>query len=177
MRQSRVFLSLPKLCPQTEYFPLNMGFLFLKISNSRFMSSPTVLTMFCWKGKQIGPGYHWMVCKSFQSGEQVSVLANLHGSTSSKSFQIFLSNQKLARALASTLKAFAPANTSCCLATFLGANTAGSVQSRRREFAINWYLFPRPFHSQAQNGNSPHWLPNISCENLLVHQDNVYPLL
>ena len=35
----------------------------------------------------------------------------------SKSFQIFLPNQKLARALTSIPKAIAPANTSCCLAT------------------------------------------------------------
>ena len=41
--------TLPKLCPHTEYFPLNIGFLFLKISSSRSMSSPTVLTMFCGK--------------------------------------------------------------------------------------------------------------------------------
>ena len=60
----------------------------------------------------------------------------------SKSFQIFFSNQKLARALTSTPNAIEPANTSCCLATS-GTNTAGSVPSRRRDFAINWYLFPR----------------------------------
>ena len=35
----------------------------------------------------------------------------------SKSFWIFLSNQKLARALANTPKVIAPANPSCCLAT------------------------------------------------------------
>ena len=57
-------------------------------------------------------------------------------------FQIFLSNQKLARALTSSPKAIAPANTSCCLATS-GTNTAGSVPSRRRDFAIISYLFPR----------------------------------
>ena len=60
----------------------------------------------------------------------------------SKSFRIFLFNQKLARALTSTPKAIAPANTSCCLATS-GTNTAGSVPSRRQDFVINWYLFPR----------------------------------
>ena len=37
---------LPKLCPHTEYLPLNMGFLILKISSNRLISSPTVLTMF-----------------------------------------------------------------------------------------------------------------------------------
>ena len=58
-----------------------------------------------------------------------------------KSFRIFLSNQKLARALTSTPKATAPANTSCCIAPS-GMNTAGSVPSRRRDFVIIWYLFP-----------------------------------
>ena len=33
---------------------------------------------------------------------------------------------------------------SCCLATS-GTKTAGSVPSQRRDVAINWYLFPRPF--------------------------------
>lgn len=45
---------LPKLCPHTEYLPLNMGFLILKISSNRLISSPTVLTMFCSrKGKTL----------------------------------------------------------------------------------------------------------------------------
>lgn len=47
--QSWEFAALPKLCPHTEYFPLNIGFLFLKISSSRCISSPTVLTMVCGK--------------------------------------------------------------------------------------------------------------------------------
>ena len=59
----------------------------------------------------------------------------------SKSFRIILSNQKLARALTSTPKAITPENKSCCLATS-GKKTAGSVPSRRRDFAINLYLFP-----------------------------------
>ena len=54
---------------------------------------------------------------------------------------------------ASTPKAIAPANTSCCLATS-ETNTAGSVMSRRRDFAINGSLFPLLFnlsHSMYNN--------------------------
>ena len=54
---------LPKLCPHTEYLPLNMGFLILKISSNRLISSPTVLTMFCSrKGKTLNESnekMHW----------------------------------------------------------------------------------------------------------------------
>ena len=47
----------------------------------------------------------------------------------SKSLQIFLSNPKLARALTSTPKAIASANTSCCLAT---SELTPRAQSRLR---------------------------------------------
>lgn len=60
MYQSWTFHALPKLCPQTEYFPLNIGFLFLKISNSRLMSSPTVSTMFC-GNKKTNPDQAFLV--------------------------------------------------------------------------------------------------------------------
>ena len=59
----------------------------------------------------------------------------------SKSFQIFLSNHKLARALTNTPKAVAPTNTSCCSATS-ETNTVCSVLSWQRDFAISWCLFP-----------------------------------
>ena len=75
-------------------------------------------------------------------GEQVPFLANLRWSKHSKSFRFLLSNQETARALTSTPKSIAQEDTSCCLATS-GAKISGPVPSRRREFAINWYLFPR----------------------------------
>ena len=60
----------------------------------------------------------------------------------SNHFWIILSNQKLAQAFTSTLKAIVPANMSCCLATS-GGKTTCSIPSRRRDFAISWHFFPR----------------------------------